>query len=276
MIIKVECRNTQGNLLTFNLDEDDSGYVVRDIDGLDPVNATLVSSSFAGLDGEQYQASKREKRNIVIKLDLEPDAATTSVRKLRKRLYGFFMPKSPIALRFFLDEEDDNLTVDIAGRVESCGVPLFTAEPQVDISILCFDPDFVDPEGVEFAGSTTATETETAIGYNGEVAAGFLLTLNVDRSLSEFSLYHRTADDQLRQLDFAGALVSGDVLKISTVTGNKFATLNHLGTETSALDNVSPQSIWSEFTPGENYIRLYAEGTPIPFTIEYVTRYGGL
>ena len=60
MLTRVEVRNDHGNLLNLSLQEILGGFIVEEIQGLDPVAATIVSSSFAQLDGEQYQSSRRE------------------------------------------------------------------------------------------------------------------------------------------------------------------------------------------------------------------------
>lgn len=273
MLTLVEVRSSQGSLLSLPLEDVSDGLILQDVEGLDPVKATIVSSSFAGMDGSQYQSSRREDRNLILKLDLEPDYITSSVRDLRKRLYKYFMPKSYVSLRFY---DSDGLTVDISGRVESFESPLFTNEPEVSISILCFDPDFIDLTPVELNGMTTSGTTETLITYDGSVETGILFTLNLDRNLTEFTFYHRPPDGTLRSMEFAASLVAGDVLKISTVAGNKGANLNRSNSDSSILYGISPQSNWIELMQGDNYIRVYAEGIPIPYNITYTNRYGGL
>lgn len=273
MLTKFEVANRQGNLLSFQMDDISNGYSVQDIGGLGPVKATLVSSSFAGVDGEQYHSSRRETRNITIKLGLESDYITQSVDDLRSRLYGFFMPKSEIYLKFY---KSDNLIVNITARVETCEPDIFTQEPVMNISVICYEPDFVVPELVHLTGSSVSSSTNTLIEYAGSVETGIVLTLNVNRTLTDFTIYHTPPGDELRQLDFSGPLVSGDVLTISTVTGDKGATLIHSGTSSSVLYAISPQSNWIEFAPGDNFFRVYAPGAGVPYTIDYVTRYGGL
>lgn len=273
MLEAVEVRTRQGNLLTLTLEEDDSGLDVKDIEGLDPVKASLKSSSFARIPGEQYQGSQREKRNIKISLGLNPDPLTDSVKSLRNRLYQFLMPESEVSLRFV---DDDGPNVDIDGVVETFETPLFSQEPAVDISIICFNPDFIDPTPGELIGTTVESTTESLIDYEGTVAVGFEFIMHVDRTISEFTLYHRAPDNTIRSIDFSAPLVAGDTLFISTVTGAKGATLTRLGSDSSILYGISPQSRWSQLMQGENYIRVYAEGAAIPFEINYITRYGGL
>jgi hypothetical protein len=277
MLTKVEVRTKQGDLLSLPL-EDDSGFLVQDIDGLDPVKAVLVSSSFAQLDGEQYHSSRREARNIKLQLGLDPDPATETVRSLRKKLYNFFMPKSEVSFRFYIQEDNDEiLEVNIGAIVETCETAMFTNEPAVDISVMCFDPDFVELAPEVISGTTTSGETPMTIEYAGTVETGVELTLNVNRSLAGFTVYHVPPNDGIRTLDFANVpLVAGDVLKITTSTGAKGATLTRAGVTTSVLYGISPQSSWIELMPGTNTIRVYATGADIPLTLQYINKYGGL
>jgi len=222
MITKVEARSVTGLLLVLPLDEVSNGFVIQDILGLDPVKGTIISSSFAQVDGSQYQSSRRENRNILMKIGLEPDFSTTTVRDLRKILYSFFMPKSEINLRFFMS---DGLTIDINGRIESCDTPLFVKEPRVDISIICFDPDFKElaPEIIE--DTTVSDSSEFLIEYEGTVETGIIFVLSLNRALTEFTIYHRPPDNVIRTLDFAASLEDEDVLTINTVVGSKAITL---------------------------------------------------
>lgn len=275
MLEKVEVLTEQGVLLSLPLQDISQGFSVQGIDGLDPVKATIVSSAFAQMDGEQYQSARREKRNIILTLGYEPDFATGTVQDLRKKLYTFFMPKARVLLRFFQTGEP---VVQIYGRVESFASPKFSKEPQANISILCFDPDFYNPAPVLLSGNTTSSTVETTHIYPGSVETGILFRLLVDRPITEFSIYHRPPDDSLRQLDFSIAtpLAPLDVLSISTIPGNKYATLTRGGVDTSLLYGVSPQSNWINFFPGTNKLRIYSEGVGIPYQIEYTTKYGGL
>jgi hypothetical protein len=183
------------------------------------------------------------------------------------------MPKTEVDLRFY---RSDGLIVDIAGRVESNEAPPFVQEPQADVSIMCFRPEFVDMDDVVISGNTTSGTTETTVTYPGTIESGFEFKLNVNRSLSAFTIYHKLSDGSLRSMDFVGSLISGDVLTISTVRGSKFATLTRAGVDSSLLYGVDPQAWWAQLQPGVNTLRIYATGAAIPYTVTYFKRYGGL
>lgn len=273
MLNRVEALANQDNMVNLSLQNPANGYVVANIDGLDPVPATLVSSTFANMDGEQFQASRRGKRNIVIQLELKPEYAQKSVRELRNRLYGIFMPKSRVRLRFF----DDVLpSVDIYGTVETFDSPLFSAVPYATISLVCFDSDFVDPEPMIITETTVNTSREFVIDYPGTVETGIILRMQVDRNLSAFTIHHRPEDGTVRYLKFIEPLVSGDNLVINTNKGSKAATLQRNGVWRSILYGVSSDSIWTTLHTRKNNIRIFSTGEPIPFTLEYLNKYGGL
>lgn len=275
MLTMFDVQNPQGDLQVFRLDDDEDDYVVANIEGLDPVKATLVTSSFANQDGSQYHSSKRESRNIKITIELNPDYIQDSVSELRSRLYRYFMPKTEVKFRFYLDNGD---YLWISGRVESFETPLFTNEPTVVISIFCFNPDFFDPRAVFVDGMTTSGVDEMALPYSGTVETGVNFTLNVNRALSSFSIYHRPPDGILRTMDFVFStpLSAGDVLRFSSIPGAKGVTLTHGGSDAPALYTLSPQSPWLELQPGDNSIRVYTSGAAIPYIIDYTNKHGGM
>lgn len=273
MIERVDISNALGSTLQIELGDPSTGLLVEDIGGIGPVKATVVESTSAGVDGAQLQSMRREGRDVTFKINLEPDYVTETVWDLRQRVYNFFMTKMKISLRFYMTS---GLYVDIAGVVETCEPDIFTAEPAMNVSIRCSKPDFIDPNTTLMNLNTTALTAVTDINYVGSVESGIVMTLNVDRTLNEFTIYNTPPDGVLRQLDFSAALQAGDVLKISTVVGNKYVTLTRASVTSSLLYAVSPTSNWIEFFQGSNKFRLYAVGAAIPYTIQYTTKYGGL
>lgn len=273
MLSMVEAQNDQGDLLSLGLSDVSDGIILKSIDGLGPVKATLVSSSFARLDGEQFHSARREPRDVKFKFGMEAMYGGGTVRDIRQRLYKYFMTKRNVALKFYME---DGLVVHISGRVESNDPPMFTKEPEMDVVVRCFDPDFYDPTPVLLAGNTTSTSTETLLEYEGSVDTGLIFKLNLNRNLDEFTFYHRPPDGSVLSMDFSAPLLNGDVLTINTTPGSKGASVLRSGTTIPILYGVSPYANWMSLQEGDNFIRVYAEGAAIPYTVEYIKRYGGL
>lgn len=274
MITKVEIRTAQGGLLTLPLQDISEGYSVEDIDGLDPVDAILVFSSFAGQDGSQFQSARRENRYLTLKIGYEPDPAVTTASKLRQKLYGYLLPKSVVQLRFY--DDDIPVPVNIVGRVEKFNSPRFTKDPDATINITCENPDFDTLVTKTFGANSTSGSTETNRTYDGTVETGFIFTFNINRSISGFTLYSTDEANTLRSLIVNDTFLNGDVVKISTKPGNKYATRTRAGVTSSILYAVSPSSNWINLFPGLNKLRVLVAGAGIPWTIEYTDKYGAL
>lgn len=278
MLTLVEARSPLGSLLSMPLSDLSEGIYIKEIEGLDPVKATLVSSSFAGEDGEQYHSMRREARDVTLHLGLEPDYVTTTVRALRARLYNYFMSGMPVNLRFYDTDGDISLTVGIDGRVESCDAAQFTQEPEMVVAVRCFKPDFLELVDAVVTGNTVSSNVDQTINYTGTVETGIVFKMTANRAMTDFTIYHTPPDGIVRSLYFNNPLASGDKLEISTVPGSKYARLTAAGQNTavSILRGMSPSSNWIEFQPGPNKLRVYATGAAVPWSISYTNRHGGL
>lgn len=262
------------------LEDSSSGYAFQGMTGLDPVEANIVTSGYANHDGVQYHAARRELRDMQLDLGLEPNPASQTVSQLRNNLYRYCLPKSEVNLRF---NRDDEPSVSIDARVKDFESPLFAQEPVATISFEAHDPDFVEDTPVIFSGATTSGTNHAVLDYEGSVETGFLFRMPVNRALSSFRIINQAPNGETRDLEFTlpsgvPALAAGEVIEISTVFGAKRATriVTASGTTSSVLYGVSPYADWVNIFPGENNIRVYADGAAIPFTIEYQIRHGGL
>lgn len=282
-LISFNATNTRGSVLDFPLEDTSGGFVVQGIEGLGPVKANIVSSSFADADGEQYHSSRREARDIKISLGLEPDYGTQSVKELRDQLYSFFMPKTKVVLGFHLFDKfasglpDETLDVQIEGYVETTEPNIFAKEPTIDISIHCPDPDFIIPASTVLSGNTVSSlATSWNIPYEGSIETGITFKLNVNRSISAFSIQHTLPDQTVKNVDVTYDLLNGDVVEIDSNFGSKGVYLTRAGVKSSILYAQSPQSNWLELWPGDNNFQVVVAGAAIPFSVEYITKYGGL
>lgn len=280
MLTLVEARSPLGSLLSMPMGDVSSGIYIADIDGLGPVKATLVSSSFAGEDGEQYHSSRREARDVKLTLGLEPDYVTTTVRALRARLYNYFMTGMPVNLRFYDVDGATSLTVGIDGRVETCEPTIFDQEPAMEVGVRCFKPDFLELTQVTVNGTTTTTSTDQTVNYTGTVETGIVFNITATKAIPNFTIYHTPPDGVVRSLYYNDPLAVGDKLEISTIPGSKYVrkTLSGQSSYSSMLRGQSPSSNWIEFQPGPNKVRVSvpAGADAVAWTMKYTNRHGGL
>lgn len=276
-IDKVEVMNPQGDLLTLSLEDNSNGYIVKDIGGLDPVKATIVTSNFATIPGQQRQSSNREVRNITFKLGYAPNFSEgQTIRALRSHLYEFFLTEQFVDLKFYMT---DGLVVTISGQVETAEAPLFAQEPQIDISILCFNPDFLDINLTELHSTFFTTDTSPSIiNVPGNIKTGLTsLKFTAAKALTDFTIYHTTPAGVLNMMQISASIQLNDVIEICTIPLQKSITLTRLGVTTSLLYAVSPQSDWILLERGANQFYLNASTTnPSAVWVDFRNRYGGL
>ena len=273
MLNKVDIQNRHGEILSLPIFGEETKYPVRSITGLDPVDADFTTAGYAGVDGEKYQSSRRGKRNPIITVGLEPLLPSESVDSIRTDLYNFLITKSEIGMRFY---KTDGSTFTAVGRVESFESDRFVKTPTASISILCFDPDFYDDEITTFNGLTTNSALESSITYEGTTPTGFVFEMTATRSISEVVLYTKPTVNQTLSMRYVAALQNGDILKISTVTDDKFATINRGGVEQNAMYGVSPYSVWPDLSPGLNKISVFVTGASIAYSVKYRSKFGGI
>lgn len=262
-LTQVSIQNGMGETLDLPLHSYANGFLVKDITGLDPVAASLVSTTVARLDGAQFQSSRRETRNIVLTLGLEPDYTVhDDVGSLRRILYNYVMPELQVLLTFHMDGSP-YATMKV--RVESFETALFSASPEVQISFIGYDPDFVGVVPI-YSGLLT---TGTTVQYDGTTPTGLTLTYYVD-NLTDPWIEIVGASGVPRRWVLRGGFHGS--LEIDTRAGNKY--VKNLNGD-SLLYAVPRNTLWPILEPGVNTLSFATGGTT---SLEYTAnlRYGGL
>lgn len=252
---------------------------VRAIDGLGPVKAEVASTPFATARGEIYQGASVGKRNIVMTLGLNPDWLEQTMSTLRQKLYGYFMTESWTKLRFFSDYLP---TVDIEGIVESFEPNIFSQDPEIQVSVLCHKPDFVETDATIYTGVVDDGTVELEFDYIGTLPTGF--ELRVDRTVAnpiytgEVEITLKSPEDpQLFKVDPV-TVDTTQYLYLSSVQNAKriqsIAVAD--GAATNLLSKMTSDSVWPLLQPGKNYITVAAGEAGQKWTLAYFNRFGGL
>jgi len=77
---------------------------IRNVDGLDPVTASVGTTPYGSSDGESYVGSSVLSRNLVLTLHPNPNWINWSPEALRRFLYAYFMPKGIVQLEFYSND----------------------------------------------------------------------------------------------------------------------------------------------------------------------------
>lgn len=258
----------------------DDPIQVRDVQGIGPVKSDIVSAQSATGRGEIPQGKSTGKRNIVLTLGLNPNWHDQTMSSLRQLLYAYFMPEQWVKLRFFSDEMP---TTDIEGDVESFEPNIFSQDPEIQISILCLKPDFVDVDATIYTGVTDDGSTELEFNYIGTVPTG--IELQVSRTVAVPS-YTGLITATLQSPDvqiFTADPVTIDTLKYFKLNSTKgMRRVQNVavadGAITNLLDRMDDEAVWPELKFGPNVISVEAAvaGRGQNWTLAYYNRFGGL
>ena len=260
--------NEAGNRLT--LTQDESNYQIVEIDGLNPANGIINTSTVAGMDGGKFSSSKLDMRNLVITVRINGD-----VERNRLRLYQFFRTKHWCKVYYKNGSRD----VYIEGYVETNECGLFTDSEQMQISIVCPDPyfksmseiytdisevlgmfvfpfafgadgiipDTITDEAIEFSSYTKNRITNI---YNaGGDDTGLIIVITATGTVKNPTIYNvDTREGFSLKID----LVANDVITINTNKGQKGVTLQRNGVISSQINAVQRDSVWLNLASGEN------------------------
>lgn len=288
MLSILEVRTEFDSLLELSLLADvintpDSPLQIRNIGGLGPVKANINTTPYGSFTGESYNGSSVGKRNIVISIGFNPNWVGQTIESLRALLYQYFMPESFVNLRFLSSHLP---TVEINGYIESMEPNIFSKDPEVQISIICPEPDFVSVTAVTVDGVTnTDTSDVTIINYAGSIPGGFKLTIGYDTDhpfydQGDFAV--RIVAPQDSSLNFSGTLNLHPVIKhieLSTIPGNKYINeiIGASGSNTETIiQSITDDSVWPKLKPGANSFVVVTDEAGFPWTLVYFSRFGGI
>lgn len=250
---------------------------IRNIDGLDPVNASVNTSPFGSTDGTSYTGSSVLSRNIVLTVHPNPDWDEWSYESLRRLLYSYFMPKRPLRLVFF---SDDIVPVEITGIVESVSANQFSKDPELIVSVICPDPYFtaVNPEVITGQAVRSGGAVEN-IAYDGTVEAGIHVQLFHAADPAPSSIGIQVGDPAIAYFSIAASVDPTKYFEMNSLPMQKFVqnvTLSS-GVITNLLSKIVKEgSTWPLLQPGENSFSVITDKGAQDWELRYFERFGGL
>ena len=282
----VETENGQKLELTQN-----SEYDVINIEGLNPVGATINTYKVGASDGGHYNSSYVNMRNIV--LYILPKDYANDIETNRLSLYQYFRPKHKVRLYF----QHDSRNVFIDGYVETFEVSLYNQLEQFQISVICPQPYFraksskvinfnqierlfefpftIEEIGIEFSNFEEINELEC---YNdGEIETGVRITITATGQAYGITI----SIDGNNNLKLTNELElnSGDVLVINTNRGEKSVIkTDSLGNVINCINYVDTSSKWLTLDVGSHKIskRISLGMENLNFKLEFNPLYIGL
>nr|DAO50417.1 MAG TPA: tail protein [Caudoviricetes sp.] len=302
MIKSIKVTNPKGESLVLDLfHPEKSGLIVRSISGLGPPKANINSTDLATADGALYSSARASTRNIVFNLQF---MFAPTIEDSRQLTYKYF----PLKKLVKIEVETDNRSLETSGYVESNQPDIFSKEETTQISILCLNPFFYDPNPsvTQFATVTPTFEfpfsnesisesliefgtinldTRSTIDYVGDVDTGVLITIHALGSVSGSLTIYNVETQEKMVIDLAKIKTligkdygSGDDIIISTVSGDKYVQVLHDGKYTNAIAAIEKLADWFQVSVGRNIFNFtVTKGIEnLVMSFSYRNAYGGI
>lgn len=255
--------NKNGEKLDFSTSANQ--YMTTKIEGLNPPAGTISTSIYAGMDGSYLNNAFIEKRNVVIPFEMRG----VGIENRRHELYKVVKPSRYIKIYY----ATKNISVYAEGIVETCEMENFNQFTKGQISIIC--PDiywystetqiaeyaqilgafhFIFPDDDKpFSLGKYNTQNRMTIVNDGD-AVGFTLTISGGPATNP-TLYNAETDAYMQ---IQGEILEGDIVTITTKTGDKTVTLTRNGVDTNIINRLVSGSTWLTLKTGENKFYLRA------------------
>lgn len=256
-----------------DLSQTASRFMFCKIEGLNLPPGTISTSSYAGMDGSYLNSAFIEKRNLVINFEMRG----VGLEKRRHALYRVVKPSRYIKVYY----KTAGIDVYTEGYVETCEVSNFDALTSGQISIICPDPYWYSTSAVYayYSQVTGAfhfpfpesdapfplgiySTTDNIIIQNDGDETGF--TIQIEASSSETvpeiaavtpTIYNADTGEYLQ---IKGDILKGDIITITTKTGNKTVTLTRNGVDSNIINRLVSGSKWLSLREGKNTFHVQA------------------
>lgn len=283
MIQAVRVTNPSGETLELNLRSsfENEGLLIFNMTGLGSAKATANGVGGVYYDGVRVNSVSLDARTISMTVAIPKQGLSEEIA--RAKIYKFFPIKKTILLEIITDIR----TVQTYAIVEGSVMNSFAKVENVELSLLCPDPYFIDAvENVLTISNSSATpqfefpfsNESTAsplisfgeiqsgtysgyINYSGGIETGVIFEITLTSNIGDLTITNTNGNQEMNislwwaRLYFNN-LESGDKILINTKTGEKSATVSRGGDSINILNGVDVESDWITIKPGPNTITI--------------------
>lgn len=272
---------------SLQLTQQENRWQVLSVTGLNPPPAAITTSIIPTFDGERFNSSRLQARNVVITLAINGNAEEN-----RMALNKVILPKRYIKVKYKNNTKD----VFIEGYVESFEYDVFEDKKiKAMASILCPDPYWKDAAETEASMKTIVNlfefpfsipeegiaiselleNTEGEILNQGTIQSGCMITIETTNNVLNPFIENITTGEKMI---INKELTRGDVLTINTNRGKKSVKLYADGTITNIINDLDESSSWISLAIGANKFIYGAESgvNNMNIKIQFRNLYGGV
>ena len=284
MIRSIAVTNHLNNVLKLELTRpEESGFIIKSIEGLGPVKANVNTSEVSTNDGSIFNSARLNQRNITLNLQFMETKSET-IGEIRQKSYRYFPVKKKVKLRI----ATSNRTLETEGYVESNEPNIFSKNSGCAISIICPNPYLysIEENVTVLSGTQSLFEfpfsnesvyepllemaaisryTERNVVYRGDSDIGVVITIHALGEVKNLTIYNTSTREIMRidtdkiELLTGSGIIAGDDIIISTVKGDKSINLLRDGVTTNILNCLARDVAWFQLSKGDNFFAFAAE-----------------
>ncbi len=259
-ITSVDMYNSNGVLiatLSFRDPAARNPYLVRAIIGLD---ADEIVSRFYGISKvskKKYYNLTLEQRDVVLRIQLNPQFSTQSYSDLRDNLYKMISSSRTGQIELRFNNKDGSLA-HVFGFIKKFEAAHFNEQPEVQITMECDDPILRGLERIEPMAVPSTRTSATITDDLSTAPHGFIFDLTFDQPSPSF-IIEDSATPEWSFVVTPGTIgpstgfLTFDHLFYSSEQGNKYLYMIRSGNTIHLVDKVAPGSVWPIIFPGDNF-----------------------
>lgn len=266
----------------------DLGYVIRNIDGLSPQDATINFQQSIRVYGRTHTGASVSGRDITIQMYIEKQP-----EQARKAIYSVARPGDQLTIHI----KDDNITYKVTGYVANVDVGYFEQLTTAQIAIQCESPYLESTQTTQAIGSNvrkkfkfpvhtgagesfvfgeTKEKARIVVKNEGEVDTGAVFRVRVSQDVQNISIVNINSGEVM---GIRGTLTASEILEISTQSGKRKIIIidKATGTKAQALARKTPDFDWLQIYQGENIFEVQCEdSTKISIECTYTEKHLGV
>lgn len=243
-----------------------SNYIISDIDGLYPPEATINTDKNANIDGSVYNSSYLNDRQITITLAINSPAEDNRIN-----LYRYFKTKYPVRIYYknetrdvYIDGYVQKMTIEYfvqkqtAQIIIACPMSLFNDREETIEEMASIKREFIFPFSIKdsIPFSVIKFEQETNIQNFGDVETGMIIKLLAIGTVVNPKIYNA---DTLERIILDIQMQAGDEIIINTRMKEKSIRLTRDGKQVNVIGKMQYGSSWLTLSPGDNVFTYEAD-----------------
>ena len=273
--------------LSFNDPAAANPYQMKNLYGLDAEDIGMKYIGYDPSGNHLHHALYLRKREVVMRIQLNPDFSFQSYSELRDDVYRLISGgrTGKLTLNF---KSGTTVLAEISGFVTKVEVPITTETPELQVTMVCPDPKLkaptytsVDPgvgqsfqiidnestapHGIRFSMTWTAVSGHTPAFRIGDLASG---------GDWEFRIHMGNV--------FGDGLYGfqiGDQFELSSIENERYCNLIRGGTTYPIADFIQPNAFWPLVYPGTNDFHVSCSAAGVRWTwnsFEHKVSYWGV